>query len=992
METMTTEQMVLDVLNRASSQNPEILKPAEAKLLEWETQRGFYTVLSNIISNLNIDVNVRWIAVLCFKNGVDKYWRKTAPNAISEEEKQSLKRSLLSSFNEPVNQIATQKAVLIAKIARTDCPKEWNELLPTLMQVVESNNSLVQHRGLLTLHNVIKALCSKRLAGDRRLFQDFAASIFSFVVNLWNGFTEMFFQNVAQNSSNDVLVVNLEKALLSLRILRKLSLHGFYQPQKSTDCMNFFKIIFERIKTSLECLRQIRNKNHQYLLELTEKFIVHLTKVLLSTLDVRPFAFVDFIQPTLELAVYYAFTPAGHEFIFERFVIQCFNLIKGILLCTEYRPAKVIDLTKDPETVRAYQIKMAFFQPNTLTEICRKLVTHYFPLTQDELTTWDSDPENFVHDEVGESWKYSLRPSMETIFVTLFHEFRETLAPILLEMIRETNCMVSPDDMAGILKKDAVYNAVGLAAYDMYDEVDFDQWFMNTLTEELKVKDNNYRVIRRRVTSLIGNWTGIKLSPELRPALYNCVTNLLESDEDMAVRLTASTALRHAIDDFEFNSEQFRPYLDRSFNLLFCLLKEAKECETKMHVLNVMTLMVERVGQTISPHTAALIHFLPLLWTESEDHNMLRVAIVATLVQLVRALGHVSAELNPFLLPVIQLGTDVTQGAIVYLLEDSLELWLTVLENSPVMTNEFMRLFDNMPGLLEYSSENLRLCLIICAAHMLLDPENVMRTQGVEIIKICDGMMADMRNEGLIMLTRLVDTFIRANPEIGCETVKSILPRIFESVYKDNDVYVIMSLNFCILSRVLISSPSIFREVLLIIAGRHNCSEQDVLATILDIWIRKMRNVSQQEQRKLLSLALSNLLTSQSNPVLERFNGIMLNILETLNDITKYDDNGTSSDSLLMPNLGEEPSADPQDQYQFQFQGYYPDDREYETDHEHRKNQLLKIDPIHTVCLRDYLQLQIVELRNQIGPVNYQQLLQTLEADTLQQLNSFVTM
>lgn len=120
----------------------------------------------------------------------------------------------------------------------------------------------------------------------------------------------------------------------------------------------------------------------------------------------------------------------------------------------------------------------------------------------------------------------------------------------------------------------------------------------------------------------------------------------------------------------------------------------------QMHVLNVMTLIVERVGQTISPHTGALMHYLPLLWAESEDHNMLRVAIVATLVHLVRALGHVSAELNPFLIPVIQLGTDVNQSAIVYLLEDSLELWFTVLENSCVMTPALMQLFDNMPVLL----------------------------------------------------------------------------------------------------------------------------------------------------------------------------------------------------------------------------------------------------------------------------------------------------
>lgn len=119
-----------------------------------------------------------------------------------------------------------------------------------------------------------------------------------------------------------------------------------------------------------------------------------------------------------------------------------------------------------------------------------------------------------------------------------------------------------------------------------------------------------------------------------------------------------------------------------------------------MHVLNVMTLMVERVGQTIRPHSDALIHYLPLLWTESEDHNMLRCAIVSTLVQLVKALGSVSAELNPFLLPIIQLGTDTNQSAIVYLLEDSLELWLTVLENSTSMSNELLQLFNNMPALL----------------------------------------------------------------------------------------------------------------------------------------------------------------------------------------------------------------------------------------------------------------------------------------------------
>ena len=70
---------VLDALTRASSQNTAVLKPAEQQLKSWETQPGFYTVLQTIFSNHALDDNVRWLAVVYFKNGIDRYWRKSAP-------------------------------------------------------------------------------------------------------------------------------------------------------------------------------------------------------------------------------------------------------------------------------------------------------------------------------------------------------------------------------------------------------------------------------------------------------------------------------------------------------------------------------------------------------------------------------------------------------------------------------------------------------------------------------------------------------------------------------------------------------------------------------------------------------------------------------------------------------------------------------------------------------------------------------------------------
>lgn len=42
---MEIEQMVYETLLQASSQHPDMLKPAEQKLKEWEIEPGFYSVL-----------------------------------------------------------------------------------------------------------------------------------------------------------------------------------------------------------------------------------------------------------------------------------------------------------------------------------------------------------------------------------------------------------------------------------------------------------------------------------------------------------------------------------------------------------------------------------------------------------------------------------------------------------------------------------------------------------------------------------------------------------------------------------------------------------------------------------------------------------------------------------------------------------------------------------------------------------------------------------
>lgn len=70
--------------------------------------------------------------------------------------------------------------------------------------------------------------------------------------------------------------------------------------------------------------------------------------------------------------------------------------------------------------------------------------------------------------------------------------------------------------------------------------------------------------------------------------------------------------------------------------------------------------------------------------------------------------------------------------------------------------------------------------MIIIIVHTLLAPELVMRSCGLQIMTICDNLMVDMRTEGIIMVTRVVENYIRVAPGLGCDTVRPILPRIFK--------------------------------------------------------------------------------------------------------------------------------------------------------------------------------------------------------------------
>jgi hypothetical protein len=157
-------QNVLHALVLAASSTQQQVQTGTQQLQNWEKQGMYYTFLQvsalqpelfgtcGLTSRFDLqDVfldhafpnEVRYLAIIQLKNGIDKYWRKTAAkygieslhgrrqanidaSAIKKEEKEQIKtRALEAGIIEPALLLALHNSLMIAKIMRYEFPQDW---------------------------------------------------------------------------------------------------------------------------------------------------------------------------------------------------------------------------------------------------------------------------------------------------------------------------------------------------------------------------------------------------------------------------------------------------------------------------------------------------------------------------------------------------------------------------------------------------------------------------------------------------------------------------------------------------------------------------------------------------------------------------------------------------------------------------------------------------------------------------------------------------
>lgn len=125
-------------------------------------------------------------------------------------------------------QVATQIALIIAIIARSDFPKLWPQLLNNLHTILMGTESISKIRAMTALYHVIKVLASRTLKPDRLAFQQvlylcftrndykIAQQLFPFTDSLWFQQTSVVVSSLPASPARET-----ELAFLSIKLIRK---------------------------------------------------------------------------------------------------------------------------------------------------------------------------------------------------------------------------------------------------------------------------------------------------------------------------------------------------------------------------------------------------------------------------------------------------------------------------------------------------------------------------------------------------------------------------------------------------------------------------------------------------------------------------------------------------------------------------------------------------------------------------------------------------
>ncbi|GMY25532.1 importin-11 [Fagus crenata] len=938
------------LLTNSMSGDESVRKPAESALAQSESRPGFCSCLMEVITakDLASQVDIRLLASVYFKNSINRYWRNRRDSSgISNDEKVHLRQKLLLHLREENYQIALMLAVLISKIARIDYPKEWPELFSALAQQLQSADVLTSHRIFMIIFRTLKELSTKRLTSDQRNFAEISSHFFDYSWHIWqrdvqailHGFSTLSqsYNSNDPNQHHDELSLLCERWLLCLKILRQLIISGFPSDAKCVQEVRPVKevspVLLNAIQSFLPYYSSFQNV-HPKFWDFTKRACTKLMKVLVAIQGRHPYSFGDkcVLLPVLDFCLIKITDPGPDLFSFEQFLIQCMVMVKCVLECKEYKPI-LSGRVMDESQITQEQIKknisnvvggvLISLLPNErIVLLCNVLIRRYFVLTASDLEELYQNPESFHHEQDMVQWTEKLRPCAEALYIVLFENHSQLLGPVVVSLLQEAmkGCPTSVTEITpGLLLKDAAYGAAAYVYYELSNLLSFKDWYNGALSLELSNDHPNMHIIHRKVALILGQWVS-EVKDDTKRQVYCGLIKLLQ-EKNLSVRLAACRSLCLHVEDANFSEQEFVDLLPICWDSCFKLVEEVQEFDSKVQVLNLISVLIAHVSEVI-PFAEKLVQFFHKVWEESSGESLLQIQLLIALRNFVVALGGQSPICYNMLLPILRKGIDINCPD--ELLEDSMLLWEATLSHAPSLVPQLLACFPCLVEIMERSFDHLQVAVSIIEDYIILGGSEFLSMHASSVARILDLVVGNVTDRGILSTLPVIDILIQCFPAELPPLISNVLQKLIVICLSGRDDYdpsktAVKASSAAILARILVMNTNYLAQLtsepsLLLLLQKAGVPIKDnILLCLVDIWLDKVDNVSS-TQRKTFGLALSIILTLRLPQVLDKLDQI-LSVCTTVmlsenNDLSEEESSGDNMSSSRSHGEGTVPSKE----------------------------------------------------------------------------------
>jgi hypothetical protein len=154
----------------AATQDYTVRLVAEQTLAELELQPGYGFALVTILLDEKVQPPLRQLAGIVLRHFVRKHWSDVSEHyvapLVSEEEKRAIRNSLPRLLSNHSSKLRTVASSAIGQISSFDFPEKWPELLPGLLQGLQSNDSMMVEGCLRCMVLFVEQVTDQNLANS----------------------------------------------------------------------------------------------------------------------------------------------------------------------------------------------------------------------------------------------------------------------------------------------------------------------------------------------------------------------------------------------------------------------------------------------------------------------------------------------------------------------------------------------------------------------------------------------------------------------------------------------------------------------------------------------------------------------------------------------------------------------------------------------------------------------------------------------------------